>query len=149
MPTISKQNQRVTVPIADVRIFDPRFLKVSKLLGLFIVVILVGVVSYFYGQKENTQSAVISPPPHDQVAELVAEVGKIIVLPTDEMPTVAIVSDPEVLKQQVFFITAKKGDRVLLYPRAHKVILYDPIVHKIIDVATLQNVDGVTGFSAF
>lgn len=145
MPTVSKQTQRVTTPVVDNRIFDPRFLKISKFLGLLILVVIVGVISYFYGQKGNAQPVMTNSSQHDRVVELVAEVGKIIVLPTDEMPTVAIVSDPEVLKQQAFFMTAKKGDRVLLYPRAHKVILYDPLVHKIIDVATLQNIGGVTG----
>jgi hypothetical protein len=79
--------------------------------------------------------------------ELVAEsesrtlaeaVGKLIVLPTDELPTIATVSDPEALKDQVFFAEAKRGDKVLIFTNAKKAILYDPVANKIVNVAPVN-----------
>ncbi len=74
----------------------------------------------------------------DEIAELVSEVGKLIVLPEGEMPTIATVTDPERLKDQAFFSKAKAGDKVLIYTNAKKAILYDPVQHKIIEVAPLN-----------
>ena len=91
---------------------------------------------YFY--KNN-----LSYKNPDLVAEteaqrLVEEVGKLIVLPTDEVPTIATVSDPKALKDKVFFAEAKQGDKVLIYTNAKKAILYDPVIKKIINVAPVN-----------
>ena len=59
-------------------------------------------------------------------------------LPSDELPTIATVSDPEALQNQSFFIDAKKGDKVLIYSNARKAILYDPIANKIITIAPVN-----------
>ncbi len=73
-----------------------------------------------------------------ETSALIAEVGKLIVLPADEEPTIATVTDPELLKSQPFFATAEKGFKVLLYGTAKKAILYDPINKKIIEVAPIN-----------
>lgn len=70
--------------------------------------------------------------------DLVARVSELIVLPTDETPTVATVSDLEKLKGQQFFANAKVGDKVLIYTKAKKAVLYDPDAHKIVEVAPLN-----------
>lgn len=70
--------------------------------------------------------------------ELIDIVGKLMVLPTGEMPTIATVDDPSKLKDQPFFASAKKGDRVLLYTQAKKIILYRPDENKIIDVSVVS-----------
>jgi hypothetical protein len=67
----------------------------------------------------------------------VAAVGKLIVLPTDEQPTLATVVDPSKLKNQPFFAQAQKGDQVLIYTNARKAILYSPTANKIVEVAPL------------
>jgi hypothetical protein len=83
--------------------------------------------------KANPQKA-----SQDEVKTLVARVGQLIVLPTDEEPTVATVADPEKLKDQTFFAQAKKGYRVLIYTKARKAILYDPVANRIIEVAPVN-----------
>ncbi len=99
---------------------------------------------YFYWQfnqlKADPQMAV-----DQEVDELVAEVGELIILPEGETPTVATVSDPELLSEQAFFANAKAGDRVLLYTTAKKAILYDPVAHKIVEVAPINIGDQATG----
>ena len=57
-------------------------------------------------------------------------------LPTDEEPTIATVSDLEKLKDQPFFKDAKEGDTVLIYDKAAKIILYDPVANKIVNAAS-------------
>lgn len=73
----------------------------------------------------------------EEIDDLVAEVGKLIVLPEGEDPTIATVTDPEKLRDQVFFANAKEGDKVLIYTKAQKAYLYDPNIHKLLEVAPL------------
>lgn len=103
---------------------------------IFLVIILALTSAYFY-KKSRTNPNQSSQA---EVASLVEKVGKLVVLPKDETPTIATVSDPEALKGQAFFAEAKKGDKVLIYSNAKKAILYDPILDKIITIAPL-NID--------
>ncbi len=75
--------------------------------------------------------------------ELIREISALIVLPADETPTIATVTDLSKLRNQPFFTNAKTGDRVFIYTKAKKAILYDPIQKKIVEVAPLNigNVD--------
>ncbi|MFA5947013.1 MAG: hypothetical protein WC813_03230 [Patescibacteria group bacterium] len=79
-----------------------------------------------------------------EVVDLIREVGRLIVLPQGEEPTIATVTDPEQLKSQAFFASAERGYKVLLYATAKKAILYDPINKKIIEVAPI-NIGAPTG----
>ncbi len=104
---------------------------------LFLFVLAVG--GYFYKNNisyENPASAT-----QTELQMLADEVGKLIILPTNEVPTIATVSDPSALKNQAFFADAKKGDKVLIYTNAKKAILYDPIVKKIVNVAPVNTGD--------
>jgi len=101
---------------------------------------LAGAGYYYYRQatdlKKNPQKqqAVLQ----EEAKSLVADVSRLIVLPQDEEPTIATVSDPEKLKDQPFFANAKAGDKVLIYSKAKKAILYDPQNDKIVEVAPLN-----------
>jgi hypothetical protein len=65
-------------------------------------------------------------------------ISKHIILPENETPTIATVSDLEALKGQVFFARASLGDKVLIYPQTGRAILYNPKIKKIVDVAPLS-----------
>lgn len=107
----------------------------------FILVTLVFVFAgssfYFYQQFNKIQE---SPEKvsQEEAKDLAIKVGKLMVLPTDETPTLATVSNPEALIGQSFFIGAKKGDKVLIYSNAKKAVLYDPVLNKIIATAPLN-----------
>lgn len=73
-----------------------------------------------------------------ETRNLIKRVSKLVVLPTDEQPTVATVSDPALLKDQPFFAKAEKGFKVLIYTKSGKSILYDPVGNKIIEVASID-----------
>ena len=68
---------------------------------------------------------------------LVATVGKLMELPTDETPTVATIADKEKLKDQPFFAKAENGDKILAFTKAMQAILYRPSANKIINVVPI------------
>jgi hypothetical protein len=111
--------------------------KIVNRVVILIAVIAVVFSAYFFYRwsllRQNPQSVAQA-----EVADLVAKVGKLAVLPTGETPTVATVSDLAALKDQLFFAFAQKGDKVLIYAQAKKAILYSVLLNKIIDVAPLN-----------
>jgi hypothetical protein len=70
--------------------------------------------------------------------QLTKKVNDIAFLPQDEVPTVARVSNPSLLKDKAFFVDAKAGDVVLIYTNAKKAILYDPVLHKIVNMSVVN-----------
>jgi hypothetical protein len=107
---------------------------ISAVLIAFLAVI--AIAAYLYRQNLELKNPELAAKKETQ--EIVALVGRLMVLPEEETPTVATVTDPEKLKDQVFFANAKKGDKVLIYTQAKKAILYDPAQDKIIEVAPLN-----------
>lgn len=100
-----------------------------------LVLALVGGFLLFQGGKTSKDPQQAS---QDEVKRLVAEVGKIIDLPTGETPTLATVVDVSKLKDQPFFQKAKNGDKVLIYSGAQKAILYDPVAKKVKEVGPVN-----------
>jgi hypothetical protein len=111
--------------------------KIGMLVIGVVALVLIGAVAtsvYFY-RKSNTN------PQEDAAKDLantIKLVGKHIVLPTDEQPTMATVSDPAKLKDQSFFANAKKGDKVLIYADSRKAILYNPETDRVVEVAPIN-----------
>lgn len=103
-----------------------------------VVVIALGAAGFLYFKSRTTSTSNNPQNAQEEVKKLVLEVGKLIDLPTDETPTVATVKDISKLKNQPFFQKAKNGNKVLIYGNAKKVILYDPILKKILDVAPIN-----------
>ncbi len=105
---------------------------------LFGLLIGMGATAYYFYH----QAAVLAPnrPPigQEEVVSLMASVGKLILLPEGETPTVATVSNPEKLKDQEFFVNAKAGDKVLIFTNAQKAFLYSPTSNRVINVAPLS-----------
>ena len=115
-------------------ILKQRFMKVVVPI---IAVVAVASSVYFYLQiRELKKDPTVVA--QQEVASLVLKIGKLVVLPADETPTVATVSDPEALKDQTFFANAVEGDKVLIYAQAKKAILYSVGMNKILDVAPLN-----------
>lgn len=112
-----------------------------KYLAIGIIVLVTSAAAvYFFFQYENTRRELLNPANFNQkqTSAILEKLGKIMDLPTDEVPQIATVTDPEKLKNQPFFAKAKNGDKVIIYSIAKKAILYDPIANKIIDVAPVN-----------
>jgi len=75
----------------------------------------------------------------EDVSIVLAEVRKLVDLPTGENPTIATVTDLKPLGSQEFFKDAHIGDKLLLFTKSKRAILYRPSTNKIIVVAPLNN----------
>jgi len=69
-----------------------------------------------------------------ETKDLVARIQKLMVLPNEE-PQIATVLEEEKLKEQQFFANVQKGDKVLVFTKAQKAILFRPSKNMIIEVA--------------
>lgn len=68
------------------------------------------------------------------VSQVIQNVGNHIILPNGETPKVVRVTNPDLLKNNNFFVNSKKDDRVLIYRQTNMVILYRPSIDKIVKV---------------
>lgn len=69
--------------------------------------------------------------------QLLATIGKIYSLPTGEKPVLGTVDDKEKLKDQPFFKDARNGDRLVIYAKAKKAIIYRESENKIINAGPI------------
>lgn len=67
----------------------------------------------------------------------VSRVGKLIILPDNEIPTYGTVADVSKLKNQVFFQKAVDGDEILIYQKAKMTILYRKSINKIVNIGPI------------
>lgn len=89
-------------------------------------------------RQVNDLSQAAPQQPVDETAQLTAKISNLIELPTDETPTVATVTDVSKVQDKPFFTRAQNGDKVLLYAKSGKALLYRPATNKLIEVSTLN-----------
>ncbi|MBI3261449.1 hypothetical protein HYZ64_03720 [Candidatus Berkelbacteria bacterium] len=118
--------------------------KILTLLFLLLLAAAIGGAAFFYQSYQQTKRELdqLKQNPNkaagEEAKKLVEEVGKRIVLPDDEQPTIATVLDKAKLKDQTFFARAENGDKILIYPNAKKAFLYRESTNKIIEVGTIN-----------
>jgi hypothetical protein len=116
---------------------------------ILVAVIGVGLYTHFQHKLRGVEQQLnkVKADPNaiakEQNKQLLDKVSQFIVLPTDEQPTIATVSDLAKLKGQPFFAHAEIGDKVLIYNKAKKAILYRPSTNKIIELAPLTDSQAV------
>jgi hypothetical protein len=117
------------------------------IIGIAITVILFavfGIYQYkklegqFSALKAGSETKTSSQITQSEQQVLLEKVGKLILLPKDEEPTIASVTDPAKLKDQPFFANAATGDRVIIYTNARKAILYRPSTNILVEVAPVN-----------
>jgi uncharacterized protein YpmB len=101
---------------------------------VLVLVVILALVAGVYWQRKRQES-----PARQQMKQIVAEVGKLIILPTGEEPTLVTVEDKTKVSD-TFLKQSENGDKILLYPIARKVFLYRPSSKKLVDVGPL-NID--------
>lgn len=135
--------------------FNLKFLKLNKKLfknkkfifGLILVVIiLVAIVTPVRTKILSLVNPQTKTSQAKEIDKLLHDVGKIVLLPSDETPTVATVSDITKLEDQPFFRNAKNGDKVIIYAGIRKAILYRPSLKKVIEMSTIA--EGALGQAA-
>jgi heme/copper-type cytochrome/quinol oxidase subunit 2 len=119
-------------------------LKANKSLWLIVIIVILIVAAipayYYYNQYKSVQTLLQNPGASADatVQDLVNKVGKLMELPTNEIPKIATVSDITKLKGQAFFANAQNGDKVLVYSQNKEAILYRESINKIIQVAPVD-----------
>ncbi len=97
--------------------------------------------NYQQSQKEVVRLSTLEGQQELQEREVESLLEKVkvhMVLPEDEEPTVATISDVDALvEQQPFFGGAQNGDKVLVYVKARKAIIYSPSRDVIINVGAV------------
>ena len=101
---------------------------------IFLLFGALSVAGYFYYQYKHAPSVM----GQEEIENLVAKIGKVMEVPTGEVPTLATVTNKEKLDNQPFFKRAENGDKILIYSGSGRAILYRPNTGKIIDVTTVN-----------
>ena len=107
---------------------DPLVFTLGQAFLILLLLCSLGVSYYFYTLYHTSQNK------EGEAKKIVSAVGGIMILPSEELPTIATVTDPKALAGQPFFANAEIGDKVLVYADAKKAILYRPSVGKIVEV---------------
>ncbi len=114
-------------------------LKLSKKVLPWTLVLALLIFSAFmfvqYNEAKEKISTNTPASATQQVDDVVAKVGKLMILPKDQKPAVYTVASTEKLKDQVFFDDAKSGDKVLIYNKRKQAILYRPSTNQIVNVS--------------
>lgn len=112
--------------------------KIPQLLLWFLILGLIAIAAYYYRQYKNLEKRPVPVAASQQDVQSVTDkVGKLMILPQGETPTLATVSDKSKLGSQTFFKNAEDGDKILIYAKAKVAILYRPSSNKIVNVAPL------------
>jgi hypothetical protein len=81
----------------------------------------------------------LADDPKYAARKLVHEVGRHIILPGGETPAVITVVDKAKVRNIPFLErSAQNGDKMLVYAKARKVVLYRPKAHKVVDVGPVS-----------
>ncbi len=99
--------------------------------GLFALLLIVILATGGLWYKNSRKSDPYDPK---TVSQVIQNVGNHIILPNGETPKVVRVTNPDLLKNNNFFVNSKKDDRVLIYRQSNMVILYRPSIDKIVKV---------------
>lgn len=96
---------------------------------------------YFYKfQKIKNNPELVK---QEEIKAITDKVGKLMELPEGEELTLATVVEKEKLMGQNFFRNSENGDKILIYAKAKKAILFRPSTGKIIEAAPLILNDNV------
>ncbi len=99
--------------------------------GIAVLLIIIAAVVAVVVLRQSSSGV----PEVDQVLD---KVGKHYVVPSDETPALITVVDGNKLTSAYLKKFAKTGDKVLLYKKQRRVVIYRPSVDKIVDIGVLQ-----------
>ena len=109
------------------------------------VVVLIVALNIYHEQNQlkNTSNlndeARVEVLAQKEVTRLINKLARFVILPENDEPVLAIVSDAsKVADQAPFFRVAQNGDELLIYPKSGQVILYRPVVEKIVGMTTIS-----------
>jgi hypothetical protein len=103
--------------------------------SIFILIAgLLGTSGYFYYQYKLLKGG----NNQKEITDYTKQLEKIMILPQGETPTLATVTNKEKLGGQPFFANAQNGDKVLIFSKAMKAVLFRPKEGKIVEMMILN-----------
>lgn len=78
-----------------------------------------------------------TPSPQTEAAAVQQSVGRHVLLPKDEEPAIATVTDKSKLQSE-FLKQAENNDKILIYQKAKLVIIYRPSIDKIVNIGPVS-----------
>ncbi len=110
--------------------------KQTLIVSVVIIAVLVGSMFYFHwfgiGLSAQQRAQI-------ELKTAVTAVGKLILLPKDETPVLAKITNAKKLAtQQPFFTNAKDGDELLIFQKSARAIIYSPSRNIIVNVGPIQ-----------
>ena len=127
------------------RLLQHRLLRNKKIVIPFAIIfclILGGIGFYFSALNPFGEDPAVMYA--KQIQNMANEAAKYTKLPTDEDPVIATVSDKTKLPHEAFFANAQDGDKILMYKKNKKAILFRPSTKQVIAVATLNFQDSTS-----
>lgn len=139
-----KERLRISTMDAEKKVVNKQ--KYLMIVLLIVAAVGIGGSGYLYMQYQKVNNLLKTPGVAGQLEakDLIRQISRLMVLPKDEDPTVATVSDLQKLKDQPFFKNAQNGDKVLIYTKSALAILYSPKMDKIIAVSPVNLGQGAT-----
>ena len=98
---------------------------------------LLGGLGYRFVIASNSSDDGSVLPANASVDQVISKVSEHYVLPTDEKPALATVTDKSKLTSQ-FFKHTQNGDRILIYQNNKIAIVYRPSINRIISVGPVS-----------
>lgn len=114
--------------------------KLLVLLVLVIIAALSGSTAYFYTRYQKAQRFLSNPNEvsKEEIKSITTALGKFMLLPKDDTPTIATILDKNKLKDQPFFDNTQNGDKMIIYTKSLKAILFRPSTGQVINFTTLN-----------
>jgi hypothetical protein len=112
----------------------------KKIAASLLLAAVIAVLAYGYLSTKNQleQSKNSAGATQTESQQLINKVGQLVDLPSGETPTIATVNDASKLKDQPFFANARNGDKVLIYSKSGKAVLYRPSTNKVIEYSKVN-----------
>lgn len=117
----------------------PLLFRVFKVMGISLVILAgAGFLEWKYALSDDLISF-FTPGTREEreIQSLIKAVSDRALVPDNEVPTLATVTNKEILKDEPFFAQAENDDKVLIYSDAKIAFLYRPKVQKLIAIAPL------------
>lgn len=121
--------------------------------GLLVVSLVAFGWSFYNYQSIKKEVAILKDPQlaselsQKETAELIAKLSKLMVVPADKDPVVAVINDVEMLAAtQDFYVPAHNGDKLIMFQDSRKAVIYDEDDNRIVNVGPIyfDNGDGAT-----
>lgn len=119
----------------------------KNVLIILAIIVLLGTISYFTYDYYSTKNELSEYKDDSELtalkerADLLEKIKKVVSVPEDEEPTIATVTNAFRLRGQTFFARSENGDKVVIYPKSGRAILYRPSIDKIIEAAPVNITD--------